>query len=206
MTGHNHRNVTIHPSADVSPDATIGDGTRIWHQAQVREGAVIGENCIIGKGAYVDFDVVVGANCKIQNGAFVYHPAELGDGVFLGPGVILTNDKRPRAINSDGTLKAADDWEAGRISIGKGAAFGAGVIVLPGIKVGEFAMVGAGAVVTRNVPPHALVVGNPARLAGYVCTCGRPLAVGKVAKEMTAACGECGHRNRLRPAAAGECA
>lgn len=165
----------VHPTADVSPQATVGPGTRIWHQAQVREGARIGANCIVGKGVYIDFDVRIGSNVKIQNGVGVYHGVALEDGVFLGPGVILTNDKLPRAINPDGSLKADADWEVSPILIRRGASIGAGAVVLPGVTVGEFAMVGAGTVVTHDVPDHGLVYGNPGRLRGYVCRCGRLL-------------------------------
>jgi len=166
----------IHPTADVSPQAAIGPGTTIWHQAQVRERAKLGVNCIVGKGAYVDFDVVIGDNVKIQNSVFVYHGATLEDGVFLGPGVILTNDKLPRAINPDGTLKSDADWEVGPILIKRGASVGARAVVLPGVTIGTFALIGSGAVVTRNVPDHGLAYGNPARLLGYACYCGRPLS------------------------------
>jgi acetyltransferase-like isoleucine patch superfamily enzyme len=166
----------VHPTADVSAQAIIGSGSRIWHHAQVRERARIGDNCIIGKGAYIDFDVTIGSNVKIQNGVYVYHGAALEDGVFLGPDVILTNDKLPRAINPDGSLKSDADWEVSPILIQRGASIGAGAVVLPGVIVGEFAMVGAGAVVIHDVPAHGLVYGNPGRLQGYVCRCGRPLA------------------------------
>lgn len=198
MNAEKHPNVTIHPSADVSDDAGIAPGTRIWHQAQVRENTMIGENCIIGKGAYVDFDVVMGANCKVQNGAFIYHPAELGEGVFIGPGVILTNDKKPRAINPDGTQKSNDDWIAEKTVIGRGAALGARSVILPGIRIGDFAMIGAGAVVTRDVPAHALVVGNPARLTDYVCVCGEALGVGGSPTSASAVCPACGHEITIR--------
>jgi len=164
-----------HPTAEVSEQAVIGPGTRIWHQAQVRERARLGANCIVGKGAYIDFDVTIGDNVKIQNGVYVYHGATVEAGVFLGPGVILTNDKLPRAINPDGSLKSDADWEVSPTLIRQGASIGAGSVVLPGVTVGEFALVGAGAVVTRDVPAHALAYGNPARSHGYVCRCGRPL-------------------------------
>ena len=167
-----HPDVTIHPTADVSDQAQIGPGTRIWHQAQVRERARLGANCIVGKGAYVDFDVQVGANAKIQNYASLYHGATLEDGVFVGPYACLTNDKNPRAITPDGELKSDADWEVGRIRVRRGAAIGAGAIVLTDVIIGAFALVGAGAVVTRDVPAHGLVLGNPARLVGYVCSCG----------------------------------
>ncbi|GAB4540624.1 MAG: acyltransferase [Anaerolineae bacterium] len=165
----------IHPTAEVSPQATIGPGAKIWHQAQIRENAHIGANCIIGKGAYVDFGVSIGANSKLQNGVYVFHGATVEEGVFLGPGVILTNDKSPRATNPDGSLKTDADWQVSPIHIGRGASLGAGSIVLPGVTIGEFAMVGAGSVVTRHVPPHGLVYGNPARLHGFVCRCGQML-------------------------------
>ena len=183
-------NPYIHPTADVSPKASIGDGTRIWHQAQVREGAHLGTHCIVGKGAYIDFDVAIGDNCKIQNGVFVYHGVTVEDGVFLGPGVILTNDKLPRAVNPDGTLKSDADWEVSPIRIKRGASIGAGAVILPGVSVGEFALVGAGAVVTRDVPDQGIVYGNPARVQGYACRCGRPLAPIGGGQWHCAPCGE----------------
>src|SRR5260370_11952544 len=100
----------IHPTAEVSAKARVGGGARIWHQAQVREGAVIGSNCVLGKGVYIDKDVRIGNNCKLQNGVFGFHGFDLEDGVFLGPGVMLLNDKHPRAINAAGSLKADSDW------------------------------------------------------------------------------------------------
>jgi acetyltransferase-like isoleucine patch superfamily enzyme len=165
----------IHPTAEVSPRAQIGAGTRIWHQAQVREEAQLGRNCIVGKGAYIDTGVVVGDNVKIQNGAYLYHGVTIEDGVFIGPRVCFTNDTFPRSITLDGTLKTDADWEVGRTLVRYGASLGAGAIVLPDLIVGKFALVGSGAVVTRSVPDHGLVVGNPARLIGFVCRCGRRL-------------------------------
>jgi acetyltransferase-like isoleucine patch superfamily enzyme len=181
---------TIHPTAEVSPEAVIGAGTRIWHYAQIRERAQLGTNCIVGKGAYVDFDVIIGNNVKIQNGVYIYHGVTLEDGVFLGPGVIITNDKTPRAINPNGTLQRDADWEVSPILIKYGAAIGAGSVLLPGVTVGRFAMVGAGAVVTRDVPDHGLVYGNPARLHGYACACGKPLSRLEDEKWLCAACDE----------------
>lgn len=165
----------VHSTAEVSKDARIGEGTKVWHQAQIRERANIGRNCIIGKGAYIDFGVSIGDNVKIQNGVFVYHGATIESGVFLGPRVVLTNDKLPRAINPDGSLKSDSDWVEGKVLIKKGASVGAGSVVLPGVVVGNFALVGAGSVVTKDVPDYGLVVGNPARLVGYVCKCGSKL-------------------------------
>lgn len=165
----------IHPTAEVASGAVIGQGTKVWHQAQVREGARIGRGCIVGKGSYVDKDVTIGDYCKLQNGVFVFHGFDVEDGVFLGPGVMLLNDKNPRAINVDGTPKADSDWEVSKGLICFGAAIGGGAVVLPGINVGRMALVGAGAVVTRSVPERAIVVGNPARLRGFACDCGRVL-------------------------------
>jgi UDP-2-acetamido-3-amino-2,3-dideoxy-glucuronate N-acetyltransferase len=171
----NAHNITIHPTAEVSEKADIGARTRIWHQAQVREGVRLGENCIIGKGAYIDFDVQIGCNVKIQNYASVYHGVTIEDGVFVGPYTCLTNDKLPRAITPDGKLKSDAEWEVGQIHVKYGAAIGARAVVLPDVTIGRFALIGAGAVVTKDVPDYGLVVGNPARLVGYVCKCGRRL-------------------------------
>ncbi|MGZ3586774.1 MAG: acyltransferase [Candidatus Limnocylindrales bacterium] len=165
----------IHPSADVAAAARIGERTRIWNRAQVREGAVIGDDCVIGKDAYVDFDVRIGDKVKIQNGALVYHGVTVETGVFIGPGAILTNDRYPRSITPAGELAGEDDWQVSTIRLGYGCSIGAGAIVVAGCDVGRFGTVGAGAVVTRSVPDHALVAGNPARRLGWVCACGRRL-------------------------------
>lgn len=168
--------MSAHPTSEISPDATIGDNTRVWHHAQIRENARIGSDCIIGKGTYIDFDVVIGDRVKIQNGCFLYHGAKIEDEVFLGPSVILTNDRIPRATTPEGDLKTESDWQTDPTCVSRGASIGAGVVVLSGITIGQYAMVGAGAVVTRDVPDFGLVVGNPARLVGYVCRCGKTRA------------------------------
>lgn len=185
--------IRIHPTADVSPRAEIGEGTSIWHQAQVREDAQIGRDCILGKGVYVDFGVRIGDRVKVQNYVSIYHGVEIEDGVFVGPHVCFTNDNLPRAIAADGSLKTADDWEVGRILVERGAALGANATILPKVTIGEWAMVGAGAVVTKDVPPHGLVVGNPARLVGFVCACGARLEGGKdrAADVVEVHCTEC---------------
>ena len=157
-----------HPTAEVSPEAQIGRGTRVWNYAQIRERACIGTDVVIGKNVYIDVDVRIGSRCKIQNNASIYHGVEIEDGVFIGPHAILTNDRTPRAITASGELKRADDWTVGRIRICRGASIGAGAIILPNVVIGRFAMIGAGAVVTHDVPAHALVVGNPARSIGWV--------------------------------------
>lgn len=159
---------TPHHSAEVSPKANIGDGTKIWHQAQIREDAIIGDNCIISKNVYIDFGVKVGNNVKIQNNVSIYHGIEIEDGVFVGPHVCFTNDKIPRAINDDGTLKRGDDWEVLKTVVCEGASIGANSTILPGITIGRYAMIGAGSVVTRDVLDFELVLGNPARVCGKV--------------------------------------
>ena len=167
--------IRIHPTAEVSDKADIADGTSIWHQAQVREGVKIGKNCIIGKGVYLDAGVPLGDNVKIQNYVSVYHGVKIEDGVFIGPHVCFTNDMRPRAVNPDGSLKAADDWVLSETLLRRGAALGANSTIRCGITIGEWAMIGSGSVVTQNVPAHGLVYGNPARLHGFVCACGHKL-------------------------------
>lgn len=155
-------------SADVHPSASLGDGSTVWHLAQVRESAVIGQNCVIGRGAYIGTGVKMGRNCKVQNYALVYEPARLGDGVFIGPGVVLTNDTFPRAVTPDGELKSGSDWEAVRVTIHDGAAIGARSVCVAPVTIGEWALVAAGSVVTRDVAAHALAAGVPARQVGWV--------------------------------------
>jgi acetyltransferase-like isoleucine patch superfamily enzyme len=167
----------IHPSAEIAPTASIGAETKVWALSQVREQAKIGRNCIIGRNVFVDLAVEVGDNCKIQNNALLYEGLTLEDGVFVGPGVCFTNDKLPRAINSDGTLKSSADWTLGKTLVKYGASVGAATVVVTGVTLGRFCMVGSGAVVTHDVPDFGLVLGNPARLVGYVCRCANRLSL-----------------------------
>jgi UDP-2-acetamido-3-amino-2,3-dideoxy-glucuronate N-acetyltransferase len=192
---------SIHPTADVSADAHVGAGTRIWSQAQVREYAQIGKECNIGKGVYVDTHVKIGSRVKIQNYTSIFEGVTLRDGVFVGPHVCFTNDMFPRAITLDGQLKSASDWQITPTVVDYGASIGAGSVIRCGITIGQFAMVGAGSVVTHDVAPHALVFGNPARLHGYVCCCGRPLTQVSVGAEQlqTGWCSSCQQMRILAP-------
>lgn len=165
-TGTEH--VSAAGSADVDHRASIGPGTRVWHLAQVREGAVVGRDCVLGRGAYLGPGVRVGDRCKIQNHALVYEPAVLEDGVFVGPAAVLTNDLLPRAVNPDGSLKSADDWQPVGVLVRSGASIGARAVCVAPVTIGRWALVGAGSVVTRDVPDHALVVGSPARRVAWV--------------------------------------
>lgn len=173
----------FHPTAAIDPGAQIGHGTRVWHWTQVREGAVIGSESIVGKGCYIDADVRIGSRVKIQSNVSVFHGVTIEDGVFVGPHVCFTNDKAPRAINPDGSLQSAADWTVAPTHIGYGASIGANAAIVCGVTVGPWAMVAAGAVVTRDVPAHGLVMGNPARLVGYVCMCGQRLPGGALPPE-----------------------
>lgn len=168
-------NVRIQPTADMDEGVTIGDGSSIWHLAQVRHGAELGENVIVGRGAYIGEGVHVGNNCKIQNYALVYEPAYLEDGVFIGPAVVLTNDHFPRAINPDGTVKSSSDWEPVGVTLKEGCSIGARTTCVAPVTVGRWATVAAGSVVVKDVPDYALVAGVPARRIKWVGRSGFPL-------------------------------
>lgn len=167
--------VKILPSADVDSSATIGDGSSIWHLAQIRDDVTLGKNCIIGRGAYIGSGVTLGDNCKVQNYALVYEPAKLGHGVFIGPAAVLTNDQFPRAVNADLSLKSGSDWEAVGVTIGDGASIGARAVCIAPVTIGKWALVAAGAVVTKDVPNYALVAGVPAKRIRWVGRAGVPL-------------------------------
>ena len=159
--------VFIHETAEVSEKAVIGAGTKIWNLAQVRENAVIGENCVLSKNVYVDFEVKIGSCVKLQNNVNVYHGVQLEDDVFVGPSATFTNDMFPRAFNGD--------FKVVETLVKRGASIGANSTIVCGVTIGEYAMVGAGSVVTKDVGDYCLVVGNPARVIGFVCRCGRRL-------------------------------
>ncbi|MDT9592554.1 acyltransferase [Nocardioides zeae] len=166
---------SVAPGADVDPTAQVGEQTRVWHLAQVREGASLGRRCTVGRGAYVGPGVRVGDDCKLQNHALVYEPAVLEDGVFVGPAAVLTNDLHPRAVTPEGRLKSADDWTPVGVRLLRGASVGARAVCVAPVTVGRWAMVAAGAVVVRDVPDYALVAGTPARRVGWVGPAGRRL-------------------------------
>lgn len=152
--------VFIHPTASVSEKANIGTGTKVWINVQIREGSSIGESCIISKDVYIDHAVTIGNRCKIQNSVSVYNGVEIGDDVFVGPNVAFTNDKVPRAFNVA--------WKITPTRVCDGASIGANATIVCGITIGEYAMVAAGSVVTKDVPPYTLVMGNPARVTGRI--------------------------------------
>jgi UDP-2-acetamido-3-amino-2,3-dideoxy-glucuronate N-acetyltransferase len=150
----------VHASATVDERALIGEGTRVWVNVQIREGARVGRDCILSKDVYIDHDVSIGDRCKIQNSVSVYNGVTIEDEVFVGPNACFTNDRVPRAF--------LPDWKVTPTLVKRGASIGANATIVCGVTVGEYAMVGAGSVVTRDVEPHALVVGNPAKVVGYV--------------------------------------
>jgi UDP-2-acetamido-3-amino-2,3-dideoxy-glucuronate N-acetyltransferase len=160
--------VFIHPSAHVSPQAEIGEGTKIWINVQIREHARIGAKCILSKDVYVDHSVVIGDRCKIQNGVAVYHGVTLGNDVFVGPNATFTNDRVPRAFNTE--------WKITPTVVKEGASIGANATVICGIELGEYCMVAAGSVVTGDVPPYTLVMGNPARAVAKIDRMGNRIA------------------------------
>jgi acetyltransferase-like isoleucine patch superfamily enzyme len=161
----------IHATADVDASATIGNGTRIWHRVHIREKTRIGRLCTVSKDVYVDAGVVIGDRVKIQNGVSVYHGVTVEDDVFLGPHMAFTNDETPRAFSTD--------WKIVPTLVRRGASIGANATIVCGVTIGAYSMVAAGATVTNDVPPHALVIGSPARVVAYICREGhrmRPLS------------------------------
>jgi acetyltransferase-like isoleucine patch superfamily enzyme len=176
----------IHETAIVEPNCDVGERTRIWHHAHLREGASVGSDTNLGKNVYVDSGAVIGSRCKIQNNVSIYRGVTLGDEVFVGPSAVFTNDLFPRAANENWTLRAT--------LVADGATVGGNATILCGIQIGRWAFVAAGAVVTKDVAPQELVAGNPARRAGWVCKCGQPIAKGPGELPVTT-CQVCGTRN-----------
>jgi UDP-2-acetamido-3-amino-2,3-dideoxy-glucuronate N-acetyltransferase len=170
--------VFVHETAIVDDGAIVGAGTRIWHFSHVMAGARIGQECVLGQNVFVAATAVLGDNVKVQNGVSIYDGVELADDVFVGPSAVFTNVKAPRSA-----VSRKDAFQ--RTLVGRGATIGANATIVCGHELGAHCFVGAGAVVTRDVPPHALVVGNPARRVGWMCACGSRLR-----KSMT--CEECG--------------
>lgn len=179
----------IHSSSVVHESARIGDGSQIWLFCQIREDVRIGTNCVFGKNVYVDSGVTIGDAVKVQNNVSLFAGVTIEDGVFCGPHVCFTNDKVPRAVNPDMSPKGASDWLITKTLVRKGAALGANATIVCGVTIGAWAMVGSGAVVTKDVPDHALVLGNPARLAGWVCACGKRVAGPESRGPVTCSCG-----------------
>lgn len=166
----------ISKTAVVAKGVSLGKNVKIWHFTQIREGVNIGNNCIIGKNVYIDCEVKIGSNVKIQNNSLIYSGTVIEDDVFIGPAVCFTNDKYPRATIS-GKLKKKNDWNLGKIFVKKGASIGANSVIISGLEIGNYAMIGAGSVVTRSVPRYGLVRGNPAKILGFVCKLGHSLNI-----------------------------
>jgi UDP-2-acetamido-3-amino-2,3-dideoxy-glucuronate N-acetyltransferase len=153
----------IHDTAEIEPGVSIGSGSRVWRRVHIRRGARIGADCNIGANVFVDVDVHIGDRVKIQNNVSVYEGVSLEDEAFVGPAAVFTNDLNPRATG---------EWKLTPTPVRAGASVGANATIVCGNELGEHCLVAAGAVVTRPVLPHQLVVGNPARPAGWVCRCG----------------------------------
>lgn len=175
-----------HPTSEVEPGAVVGDGTKVWRYAHVRAGATIGLDCTIGANVFIDAGVTVGDRCKIQNNVSVYAGVTVEDEVFVGPAAVFTNDLRPRAVNQN--------WQVVPTRVKQGASIGANATIVCGNDLGEYAMVAAGSVVTRSVRPHELVMGNPARPAGWVCRCGTVIARSGAEPPEDLRCAECSGR------------
>jgi acetyltransferase-like isoleucine patch superfamily enzyme len=180
--------VFIHETAIVEPGCTIGERSQVWHHVHIRSGASVGADTNLGKNVYLDSGAVVGSGCKVQNNVSIYRGVVLQDGVFVGPSAVFTNDLFPRAGNTEWTLVPT--------VVEEGATIGANATIVCGVKLGRFALVAAGAVVTKDVVAQELVGGNPARRLGWVCRCGRPVAKGN-APLLPTVCEACGAQNPI---------
>ncbi|MDQ2743632.1 MAG: acetyltransferase [Chloroflexota bacterium] len=185
-----HETAMIAPSAIIAPDVEIGPHTKVWNYTIIRRKTRIGADTNVGSWVVIDPEVQIGNNVKIHSYVGISRPMIIEDGVFVGPYVMCANDARPRAINPDGTLQTDEDWEARQIRICAGASIGSHCVLLPGITVGRYAMIGAGAIVTRNVPERAIVLGVPGRVTGYACDCAGRL----VLEDGVRTCRTCGRK------------
>jgi len=191
--------VFIHPTALVET-ADIGPGTRVWAYAHVQAGARIGPNCNVGDHCFIETGVTIGANVTIKNNVCVWQGITIEDGAFIGPNVAFTNDRFPRSPrlpDAQARYGTTAGWLE-RTIVGHGCSIGANATILPNVRLGRFAMVGAGSVVTSDLPPHALVIGSPARVVGQVCRCGRRLTV-RGGNNLPGVCSECGFELRVTP-------
>ena len=184
-------NYFAHQTAVIDGGCTIGEGTKIWHFSHIMEGAVIGRNCSIGQNVVISPEVVLGNNCKVQNNVSVYTGVVCGDDVFLGPSCVFTNVINPRS-----EISRKDEYK--RTEVGKGATIGANATIVCGHNIGNYAFIGAGAVVTKEVPPYAIFVGNPAKQIGWMSEYGCKLIFKKDSTgSYTAVCKGSGVRYKL---------
>ncbi|MFW9930216.1 MAG: acyltransferase [Candidatus Thorarchaeota archaeon] len=174
-------NYFVHPTAIIEENVLLGEGTKIWHHAQIRNGAHLGRNCIIGKGVFIDTKVKIGDNVKIQNYVSIYHGVTIEDEVFIGPHAVFTNDLRPRALG---------DWKITETLVKKGVSIGANSTIKCGIILEKYSMIGAGTVLVKSTRPYELVFGNPGKPRGFVCRCGEKLLGDPYVNSQT--CQECG--------------
>lgn len=197
IAAENADQVFIHPQAIVESDR-IGDGTRIWAFAHVLKDAVIGRNCNVADGTFIEGGAQIGDNVTIKNQCLIWEGVTIGDNAFIGPNVVFTNDLHPRSprLELARGRYASKKWLVPTV-VGEGASLGASVTVLAGVTIGEYATIGIGSVVTRDIPPHALAHGSPARVRGHVCRCGQKIEFIR-GKAKCAACGSCfQERNRV---------
>jgi acetyltransferase-like isoleucine patch superfamily enzyme len=187
------RRPRIHETALVEPGVELGEGTSVWDNVHIRGPARIGRDCIVGEKTYVAYGVTIGDCVKINAQVYVCTGVTIADRVMIAAGVIFTNDRYPRAFDPDGGLAdSGPNEDTLETRVEEGATIGAGAVIGPGLTIGKYAMVGMGSVVTSDVPPHALVFGNPARVRGYVCVCGQPRT--ESSDGALAACARCGGR------------
>ena len=182
--------VYVDPTAIIDEEVSIGSGSKVWHFVHIMEDAKIGKECVLADYVYVGRGVNIGNNVKIENRATVYEGVTIEDNVFVGPHVTFTNDPYPRSFNTD--------WKILQTLVQEGSSIGARTVIVCGTTIGEYALVGAGSVVTKNIPPHALAYGNPARIRGFVCRCGRKLeTIEKKIKHVVMQCPVCNEKYKI---------